>query len=122
MAKILVIEDSHELADSLRDILTVANHEPHIALSGKEGLALAFSEHPDLILLDIKLPDTTGYEIYRQLREDSWGKDVKIIIITASESVDEIAKNLQLPLSQVMFKPAVSVEEVLDRIKTQLAA
>lgn len=121
MAKILVIEDSHELAEALEDILTVADHQPYIALSGKEGLALAFSEHPDLILLDIKLPDTTGYEIYRKLREDSWGKDVKIIIITASESVEDIAKNLQLPLTQVMFKPAVSVQEILEKVKTQLS-
>lgn len=122
MAKktVLVIEDSPYLAESLEDMLTIKGHKAIIAQSGREGVALALEKKPDLVLLDIRLPDIDGYEVYRRIREDKWGAHANILILTASESVDNISKNVDLPRDYVLFKPDWSVPDLLDRIEVVL--
>jgi two-component system copper resistance phosphate regulon response regulator CusR len=85
---ILVVEDNHQLGESLFDMLELANFNPHIALTGRDGIKHALEHHPDLIILDIRLPDISGYDVYHRIREDSWGKDAKVLILTASESIE----------------------------------
>lgn len=117
---VLVIEDSPYLADSLADMLEIKGHQAIIAPSGHEGVVLAIEKKPDLILLDIRLPDIDGYEVYRRIREDAWGAKAKIIILTASESVENISKNVDLPLDAVLFKPEWSVPDLLEKIESYL--
>lgn len=119
--KILVIEDNHELGESLNDMLELANYEPHIALTGRDGISHALEHHPDLIILDIRLPDISGYDVYHKLREDSWGKDARVLILTASESIENISKNVNLPREHVLFKPNSSVKFLLEKIESRLS-
>jgi DNA-binding response OmpR family regulator len=119
-SKVLVIEDSPYLSELLTDMLTMKGYEAIVAPSGREAIQLAFSHKPDLILLDIRLPDIDGYEVYRRLREDSWGAKVNILILTASESLDVISKNTDLPKDKILFKPSWSVTDLLNRIETEL--
>ncbi len=118
--RVLVIEDSPYLADSLRDMLEIRGHEPLIAPNGRTGIEIALEKKPDLILLDIRLPDISGYEVFRTLRRDDWGKDAKITILTASESTDTIAKNIAIPAKEVLFKPEWSVSDLLNHIDERL--
>lgn len=120
-ADILVIEDNHQLAESMEDMLRISGHNPHITLTGREGLSYAIEHHPDLIILDIRLPDISGYDVYHKLRKDEWGKDAKVMILTASESVENISKNVNLPKEHVLFKPESSVKYLLQRITERLA-
>ena len=117
---VLVIEDSHYLAESLEDMLTMKGYRALLAPNGREGVALALAHHPDLTLLDIRLPDIDGYEVYREIRADEWGKDAKITILTASESTENISKNINLPAENVLFKPEWGVKELLGHIEKQL--
>lgn len=117
---VLVIEDSSYLAESLNDMLELSNFKPILANGGKEGVKLANSEHPDLILLDIRLPDIDGYEVYRQITATKWGKTAKIIILTASESIENISKNIDLPLDRVLFKPEWSIPDLVKKINSIL--
>lgn len=117
---VLVVEDSNYLAESLRDMLELSNLKPILANGGKEGVELANSEHPDLILLDIRLPDIDGYEVYRQITSTKWGKKAKIIVLTASESIDNISKNIDLPLDRVLFKPEWSIPDLINKINSFL--
>lgn len=117
---ILVIEDNHELAASLEDMLSLSGYTAHIAATGREGLAFALEHHPDLIILDIRLPDISGYDVYHRLKEDSWGSTVKVLILTASESIDHISKNVNLPREYVLFKPEASVQLILKKIAERL--
>ncbi|MFW6210190.1 MAG: response regulator [Patescibacteria group bacterium] len=117
---VLIIEDSPYLAESLADMLAIRGISSTIAPNGREGVTLALTQHPDLILLDIRLPDIDGYEVYRQLRADAWGKTAKIIILTASESTDTISKNIDLPSAFVLYKPDWSVPKLLARIEEVL--
>lgn len=117
---VLIIEDSPYLAESLADMLAIRGIESTIAPNGREGVALALEQHPDLILLDIRLPDIDGYEVYRQLRNDAWGKTAKLIVLTASESTETISKNIDLPSEFVLYKPDWSVPKLLARIEDVL--
>lgn len=117
---ILIIEDSPYLAESLADMIKIKGHEPISAQTGREGVEMAISKQPDLILLDIRLPDIDGYEVYRRIRENKWGEKAKIIVLTASESTENISKNIDLPAELILFKPEWSVKDLLDRIESQL--
>jgi DNA-binding response OmpR family regulator len=119
--KVLVIEDSPYLAESLADMLNMKNYEPMVAPNGREGVAMAIEQQPDLILLDIRLPDIDGYEVYHRIRENNWGAQANIIVLTASESVDIISKNIDLPKGDVLFKPDWSVQDLLIKIESKLS-
>jgi two-component system KDP operon response regulator KdpE len=118
---ILVIEDSSYLADSLVDMLEMYKYRSLHAASGREGVALAIEHEPDLVLLDIRLPDINGYEVYRQIRATDWGKTARIMVLTASESIENIAKNIDLPREYVLFKPEWSIKNLMHQIEKRLA-
>jgi two-component system alkaline phosphatase synthesis response regulator PhoP len=117
---VLVIEDSLYLAESLADMLNINGYEAILAAGGREGVEKAIEQHPDLILLDIRLPDIDGYEVYRKVRGDSWGKDANIMILTASESIENISKNIDLPNDLILFKPDWSIMNLLKKIESVL--
>jgi DNA-binding response OmpR family regulator len=117
---ILVVEDNHELAASLEDILNLRNYKVTIAKTGREGLTYAMQNHPDLIILDIRLPDMSGYEIYHKLQTDVWGRDAKVLVLTASEAIEDIAKNIKLPLKYILFKPDTNISKLLETIQYRL--
>tara|TARA_B100000508_G_scaffold19515_1_gene13030 strand:+ start:3613 stop:3987 length:375 start_codon:yes stop_codon:yes gene_type:complete len=119
-SNILIIEDSPYLAESLVDMLTIRGHNAMVAPTGREGVTMAVEKQPDLILLDIRLPDIDGYEVYRRIRDDKWGAKANVIVLTASESTDVISKNIDLPMDHVLFKPEWSVTDLLDRIDQEL--
>ena len=118
---ILVIEDSSYLADSLVDMLEMYKYRSLHAASGREEVALAIEHEPDLVLLDIRLPDINGYEVYRQIRATDWGKTARIMVLTASESIENIAKNIDLPREYVLFKPEWSIKNLMHQIEKRLA-
>lgn len=118
--KVLIVEDSPYLAESLVDMLEMKDHDPIVAPTGREAVAIAIEQQPDLILLDIRLPDIDGYEVYRRIRENEWGAKANIVILTASESIDNISKNIDLPREDVLFKPEWSVQDLLAKIEQKL--
>lgn len=115
---VLIIEDSPYLAESLVDMLTFKEYGAVVATNGRDGVVAAIEQQPDLILLDIRLPDIDGYEVYRRIREDEWGAKAKIVVLTASESIENISKNIDLPKGYVLFKPDWSIKDLLNRIET----
>jgi DNA-binding response OmpR family regulator len=118
---VLVIEDSPYLAESLVDMLNLKDYQAITAPNGREGVAMATKHQPDLILLDIRLPDIDGYEVYKQIRADKWGKTANIMVLTASESTENISKNIDLPPDLILFKPEWSVRDLLARIEQQVS-
>ena len=118
---VLVIEDSSYLAESLIDMLEMHNYKPIHCPTGHEGVAAALTHHPDLILLDIRLPDISGYEVYQHIRATDWGKSARIIVLTASESIENIAKNIDLPRADVLFKPDWSMQQLAAIIAKKVA-
>lgn len=118
---ILIIEDSTDLADSLEDVLLLKSYRPLKANNGKTGLDLALTEKPDLILLDLRLPDMDGIEIINHLKNDSWGKDVRILIITASDLSEQNMIDNNIKTEDVIHKSRSSISDIVLRVEKELA-
>jgi CheY-like chemotaxis protein len=80
--RVLVADDNKGAADSLAMILKVAGHEVQVAHNGSVALSLARTFRPEVALLDIGMPDMSGYEVARSLRQEQWGKGIYIIALT----------------------------------------
>jgi len=118
--KILVIEDSLDLADSLVDIIHLNGYTALHAPDGQTGLSLALEEKPDLILLDLKLPDIDGTEVLRRLREDDWGFTAKVLIVTASDFSEKTAPELNLSSNNIIHKSHLGVKALSERLAKEL--
>jgi signal transduction histidine kinase/ActR/RegA family two-component response regulator len=80
--RILVADDNKDAADSLAMLLELAGHEVRVAHHGRAALALAQAFRPDTALLDIGMPDLSGYEVARELRREPWGAQIRLIALT----------------------------------------
>ncbi len=118
---ILIIEDSIDLADSLEDVLTLKGYRPLKANDGKTGLDLALTEKPDLILLDLRLPDMDGIEIIKHLKNDAWGKNARILIITASDATEESLMDSNIKDEDIIHKSRSSISDIVLRVEKELA-
>jgi two-component system phosphate regulon response regulator PhoB len=119
MARILVIEDETDLQQVLDYNLRQAGHEVRIASRGNEGLKQAKDEHPDLILLDLMLPDTSGNEVCKQLKKTESTATIPVMMLTAKgEEIDRVL-GFELGADDYVVKP-FSVRELLLRIQAVL--
>lgn len=114
--KVLIIEDEEAIADLEKDYLELSGFSVQIAKDGDEGLELALSQDVNMIILDLMLPGTDGFEICRQVRAC---KDTPIIIVSArKEDIDKI-RGLGLGADDYMTKP-FSPSELVARVKAHL--
>ena len=88
---ILCIEDEPEMIDLIRLILGRRGFEVEGAAGGKEGLEMIREKLPDLVLLDLMMPDMDGWEVYQQMKADEKTKDIPVIVVTAkAQSIDKV--------------------------------
>lgn len=116
MSKILVIDDDVALTKALAHLLTEAGYEPLIANTAEDGLSLALGSAPELLLLDVMVPNMGGWELCKRLRQTS---DVPVIFLTALGNVENVVHGLELGGDDYMVKPFEEVE-ILARIKAHL--
>lgn len=122
MAKILLVEDDEILYRMYRQLLQNHGHQVSIGVNGEEGLKLALKEHPNLILLDIRMPKMDGMTMLKLLRRDVWGASVPVIILTNLDTNDDILKGvIEDHPSYYLIKSNVEHQEVLERVKNVLA-
>jgi two-component system phosphate regulon response regulator PhoB len=119
MARILVIEDESDIRQVLDHSLRAAGHEVLAAAFGQDGLRLARQEHPDLVLLDLMLPDIPGTEVCRAIKDDAFTRSTPVIMLTAKgEEIDRVV-GFELGADDYVTKP-FSVRELLLRIRATL--
>jgi DNA-binding response OmpR family regulator len=117
MARILIVEDEPEMAGGLADNFGYDGHEAHVAVDGEQGLRMALSLKPDLIILDIMLPKKSGLDVCRELRGS--GIATPIIMLTArGQEIDKVL-GLELGADDYITKP-FSLRELLARVKAVL--
>ncbi len=105
MASILVIDDDPIMTAILSESLEQDGHEVLEADTGSGGLLLAADEQPDLILLDLMLPDQTGYEVCRQLKERRSTRDIPVIFLTSAEGEENELRGFNEGAVDFLFKP-----------------
>jgi two-component system response regulator MprA len=115
-AKILVIDDDRRITALLRRTLVFEGYEVQLAGGGEEGLRLAASWLPDLVLLDVLMPGLDGWEVCRRLRAAG---GVPVLMLTARDDVSDRVKGLDLGADDYLVKP-FALEELLARVRALL--
>lgn len=114
--QILVIDDEQQILRALRTILTQQNYQVTAVGTGEEGLALATAIQPDMIILDLGLPDITGVEVCHRLRQ--W-TELPVIVLSAHDSETEKVAALDAGADDYLTKP-FGVDELLARVRVAL--
>lgn len=117
MSRILIIEDDPAINRGLHESLTQAGYDVLQAMDGETGVALATSESPDLVILDLLLPRLNGYEVCQRLREQSF--TVPILMLTSKREEEDKLHGFTVGADDYLTKP-FSVGEVLARVKAIL--
>lgn len=114
--KVLLIEDEKELLELYKLKLSLDDYDVLTSENGQEGLKLAWSQNPDLIFLDIKMPEMDGFEVLKKLRENPKTKDVPIIILSNFDEQEMVEKGLSLGANEYLVKSAFSPDEVSKKV------
>lgn len=117
---ILIVEDEAPMLNVLADNLEAEGFAVLRAANGVEGLERALSGHPDLVLLDIMMPQMNGFTMLEKLRADEWGKKVPVIILTNFGDNEKVAEALADDVSEYFVKSDIKLEEVIARVKQKL--
>jgi len=118
MKKILLIEDESALQKSLGDTLREDGFEVLSALDGTIGERLAKSEKPDLIVLDLILPQKSGLDVFQSLKEDETTKNIPVVILTNLEKIEHVEKALEMGAKTFLIKANYTLKEILTKIKS----
>jgi len=102
---VLIVEDNDDARDSLRLLLEALGHRVATAADGREGLALALAQRPDVALIDLGLPELDGYEVARALRANPIGKTMTLIAVTGYGQADDRQRSTQAGFDAHLVKP-----------------
>jgi two-component system sensor histidine kinase/response regulator len=119
-ASILVVDDTPENLQLLIGLLQQQDYKVHAAPNGLRAIASVHLNPPDLILLDVKMPEMDGYEVCRRLKADERTQDIPILFISALDELADKIKGFQVGGVDYIIKP-FQAEEVLARVETHLA-
>lgn len=103
--KILIVDDNQDAAESLSILLGLEGHEVRVAHLGKTAISIAQSFRPDVALLDIGLPDITGYDVAQKLRVEPWANSIQLIALTGWGQDHDRRRALDSGFDHHMSKP-----------------
>ncbi len=120
MKKIAIIEDDQAISQMYRMKFENDGYEVETAENGKLGLELVKKMMPDIILLDIMMPEMNGDEMLAKLREETWGKNIKVLVLT-NIGEQELPKSLgALDVLGIIMKAELTPKQVSIRVKSEL--
>ena len=120
MARVLIVEDDKVMQKALRDAIVKNGYSVSVAAEGEEGLKSAIEEKPDLILLDLRMPNMGGMEMLEKLRSDEYGKNAKVVILTNVDDYQNVADALHNQTKEYIVKSDTSLKSIIDRVKAHL--
>jgi len=120
--RVVYIEDEMEMIELVRLVLTRQGYEVIGASGGRQGLDLIRQHHPDLVLLDLMMPDLDGWDVYQHMKNDPAMRDIPVIVITAkAQNIDKILGLHIAKVDDYITKPfspqelLTSIEQVMER-------
>ena len=118
-ASFLIVEDDLDIAEMLNAYFRVQGYEVRTASWGEEALRSAQSSHPDLVILDIRLPDIDSFEVARRLRANRRTQDIPILFLTEKREREDRLKGLELNAEDYITKP-FDIQELRLRVRNAL--
>ena len=122
MAKVLIIEDDLLVAKMYQKVLTFEDLEVEVAEEGREGLEKAETDKPDLILLDIMMPEMHGLEVLERLKANSETKKIPVVILTNLAGKEDARMGLKKGAAAYLVKSQYKPEQVCAKVKEALAS
>jgi DNA-binding response OmpR family regulator len=113
--KILIVDDEPNIVMSLEYAFKKQNFDVYIARDGSEVLGILKEEIPDVILLDIMMPNVDGYQTLKKIKSKKAFKDTKIVFLTAKNKASDVEKGLKLGANKYLTKP-FSVKKIVSEI------
>lgn len=113
---ILIVDDELSILVPLQFLMEKEGYIPRLAQSGREAIEKIAEVRPDLVLLDIMLPDLDGYEIYQMIRQRTEWESIRVIFLTAKNRDADIAKGLAMGADAYITKP-FSNEQLVEKIR-----
>ena len=118
--RVLVADDNVDAADSLSELLKLAGHEVRVAYNGRTALSVADAFHPDVMLLDLGMPELNGHQVASDVRKRSWARDICLVAITGWGQERDRAAAREAGFHEHLVKPVNFVE--LQTLLTRVAA
>ena len=119
--RIVYIEDEQEMIDLVKLILTRKGYQVTGAGGGREGLNIVRKHLPDLVLLDLMMPDMDGWDVYQQMKADELTRGIPVIVVTAkAQNIDKVLGLHIAKVDDYISKP-FSPQELLDSVEKVLA-
>ncbi|MFC1687347.1 two-component system response regulator [Patescibacteria group bacterium] len=119
--KILIIEDEKALIKALADTFKKEEYEVLQARNGEDGLAIALDKRPDIILLDIIMPVMDGITMLKKLREDPWGSEAKVMILSNLSSDQKVDDAIENRAYDFLVKTDWTLAELVKKVKERLS-
>ncbi|MDI1355218.1 MAG: response regulator [bacterium] len=116
---VLIIEDSDEIRENMKEILQLSNYGVHCASNGKEGLEIAQKKDIDIVLCDVMMPELDGYGVLRGLSNNPKTKNIPFIFVTAKSEKQDLRKGMDMGADDYLTKP-FSGNELLSLISARL--
>jgi len=120
MAKILVVDDDSSIVEILQFLLIKEGHTVCVARNGKAGLEMAKNEHPDLMILDVMMPEMDGFSVSGELLKDPAGRRIPILILTAKGNMRGIFA--MVPNVSAYIDKPFEPDQLLEVVRQTLAA
>ncbi len=122
MPKVAIIEDDQAISQMYRIKFEAEGYEVETAVNGKHGLKLCEDIKPDIVLLDLMMPEMNGDEMLQQMRKTDWGKDMRVIILTNMGEQEAPAILKELGVRRFIVKAEMTPRQVAEMVKAELAA
>ena len=120
MSRILLIEDDEPIIKAIEQKMAEANMTIMVARNGGEGLVQSIASHPDLILLDLIMPVMNGVSMLEKLRQDEWGKNAKVIILTNVADPNRESVCAKLNVKDYTIKSDSELKDLVEITKKRL--
>ena len=120
--KIAIIEDDVAIADMYHFKLQQCGYEVRVALGGKEGLRLVADFKPELLLLDLMMPEMTGDEVLEKIRAEDWGGSIRVIILTNISRDEAPAKLRLLKVERYVVKAHYTPAQIVEIVEEVLSS
>ncbi len=118
---ILVVDDEKDIREALQDKFKSEGFSVLTADDGDVAIQIALEKHPDIIILDVIMPNMSGWDVLEALRKDAWGIDVPVIMLTVLDDVESASKAMKYKSYDILVKNDWKLVDVVSRVKERLA-